>query len=106
MERSKPVRAWQLFKAVADAGYFTAGYLSDDNDTAAGLFFSGRAPFYSTGSWGVGMAKNSGAKDVALTLFPPVADSPQPSAVVTNSLLFTIPRRRAMSRRPSASWPS
>ncbi|OEO32883.1 hypothetical protein VW23_009300 [Devosia insulae DS-56] len=87
----KPVRAWELFKAVADAGYFTAGYLSDDNDTAAGLFFSGKAPFYSTGSWGVGMAKNAGAENVALTLFPPVADSPEPTAVVTNSLLFTIP---------------
>ncbi|KFL30011.1 hypothetical protein JP75_18125 [Devosia riboflavina] len=87
----KPVRAWELFKAVADAGYFTPGYLSDDNDTAAGLFFSGRAPFYSTGSWGVGMAKGAGAEDVALTLFPPVADSPEPTAIVTNSLLFTIP---------------
>ena len=87
----KPVRAWELFKAVADAGYFTSGYLSDDNDTAAGLFFSGRAPFYSTGSWGVGMAKGAGAENVALTLFPPVADSPEPTAIVTNSLLFTIP---------------
>lgn len=87
----KPVRAWKLFKAVADAGYFTSGYLSDDNDTAAGLFFSEKAPFYSTGSWGVGMAKNASAKNVALTLFPPVADSPEPTAIVTNSLLFTIP---------------
>ncbi|BCP55188.1 hypothetical protein K32_38050 [Kaistia sp. 32K] len=87
----KPVRAWELYKATADAGYFTPGYLSDDNDTAAGLFFSGRAPFYATGSWGVGMAKGNGAKNVALTLFPPVSGSPDPTAVVTNSLLFTIP---------------
>ena len=87
----KAVRAWELYKAVADAGYFTPGYLSDDNDTAAGLFFAERAPFYATGSWGVGMAKANGAENVALTLFPPVADSPEPTAVVTNSLLFTIP---------------
>ena len=87
----KPVQAWDLFKAVADKKYFTSGYLSDDNDTAAGLFFSGKAPFYSTGSWGVGMAKSAGAKNVALTLFPAVAESPDPTAVVTNSLLFTIP---------------
>jgi raffinose/stachyose/melibiose transport system substrate-binding protein len=87
----KAVHAWEVYKAVADAGYFTPGYLSDDNDTAAGLFFAGRAPFYSTGSWGVGMAKANGAQNVALTLFPPVADSPEPTAIVTNSLLFTIP---------------
>ncbi|MET3899549.1 raffinose/stachyose/melibiose transport system substrate-binding protein [Devosia sp. UYZn731] len=87
----KVVHAWEVYKAVADAGYFTPGYLSDDNDTAAGLFFAGRAPFYSTGSWGVGMAKANGAQNVALTLFPPVADSPEPTAIVTNSLLFTIP---------------
>lgn len=87
----KPVKAWELYKAVADAGYFTSGYLSDDFDTAAGLLFSGKAPFFSTGSWGVGMMKNAGATNVAMTLFPPVADSPEPTAVVTNSLLFTIP---------------
>jgi raffinose/stachyose/melibiose transport system substrate-binding protein len=87
----KAVRAWELYKAVADAGYFTSGYLSDDFDTAAGLLFSGKAPFFSTGSWGIGMMKNAGAQNVAMTLFPPVADSPEPTAVVTNSLLFTIP---------------
>jgi raffinose/stachyose/melibiose transport system substrate-binding protein len=87
----KAVRAWELYRAVADAGYFTSGYLSDDFDTAAGLLFSGKAPFFSTGSWGVGMTKNAGAENVAITLFPPVADSPEPTAVVTNSLLFTIP---------------
>ncbi len=64
----------------------------DDNDTAAGLFFAGKAPFYTTGSWGVGMAEAQNADSrISLTLFPPVADSPEPSAVVTNSLLFTIP---------------
>lgn len=88
----KAERAWQLFKAVSDKKYFTAGLLSDDNDTAAGLFFAGKAPFYSTGSWGVGMAKAQKADaNVDLTLFPPVADSPDPTSVVTNSLLFTIP---------------
>lgn len=87
----KAVRAWELYRAVADAGYFTSGYLSDDFDTGAGLFFSGKAPFFSTGSWGVGMAKNAGAQNVGMTLFPPVAGSPEPTAVVTNSLLFTIP---------------
>lgn len=88
----KVTRAWELYKVLADKKYFTPGYLSDDNDTAAGLFFAGRAPFYSTGSWGIGMAKGQGAEaNVALTLFPPVSDSPEPTAVVTNSLLFTIP---------------
>ena len=88
----KPIRAWQLYKELADKKYFTPGYLSDNNDTAAGLFFAGKAPFYSTGSWGVGMAKAQGAEaNVGLTLFPPAADSPDPSGVVTNSLLFTIP---------------
>ena len=88
----KALRAWQLFKDAADKKYFTSGYLSDDNDTAAGLFFAGKAPFYSTGSWGVGMAKAQNADShVALTLFPPVSDSPEPTAIVTNSLIFTIP---------------
>jgi raffinose/stachyose/melibiose transport system substrate-binding protein len=88
----KATRAWRLYKDLADKKYFTSGYLSDNNDTAAGLFFAGKTPFYSTGSWGVGMAEAQGADSrVSLTLFPPVKDSPEPSAVVTNSLLFTIP---------------
>ena len=88
----KATRAWDLYKALVDKKYFTPGYLSDDNDTAAGLFFAGKAPFYTTGSWGVGMAEAQNADSrISLTLFPPVADSPEPSAVVTNSLLFTIP---------------
>jgi len=88
----KATRAWQLYKDLADKKYFTSGYLSDDNDTAAGLFFAGKAPFYTTGSWGVGMAEAQNADSkISLTLFPPVADSTEPSSVVTNSLLFTIP---------------
>ena len=89
---SKATRAWQLYKDLADKKYFTSGYLSDNNDIAAGLFFAGKAPFYTTGSWGVGMAEAQGADSrISLTLFPPVKDSPEPSAVITNSLLFTIP---------------
>jgi raffinose/stachyose/melibiose transport system substrate-binding protein len=88
----KATRAWQLYKDLADKKYFTSGYLSDNNDTAAGLFFAGKAPFYTTGSWGVGMAEAQSADSrISLTLFPPVKDSPEPSAVVTNSLLFTVP---------------
>lgn len=88
----KPVQAWKMFKGLAESGYFSSGYLSDNNDIAAGLFFAGKTAFYSTGSWGVGMAKGQSADTrIDLTLFPTAKGSPDPTGVVTNSLLFTVP---------------
>ena len=86
------VKAWELYKGLLDDGLFTAGYLSDDYPTAGNLFLTGKAPFFSMGSWFLGDI-DSKAPDgnFGVMPFPAVDGSPGlQTDLVANGLVVTI----------------
>ncbi|MDH4442456.1 MAG: sugar ABC transporter substrate-binding protein [Rhizobium sp.] len=93
------VKAWELYKGLLDKGFFTAGYLSDDYPTASNLFLTGKAPFFSMGSWFLGNIESTAPKGpFGVIAFPSVEGAPgKQTDLVTNGLVVTI---TAASKHP------
>lgn len=67
------VKAWEMFRSLLDKGYFTAGYLADDEPTAEKVFITGKAPIFSMGSWEAGSIQTTAPDgNFGVMLFPTV----------------------------------
>jgi raffinose/stachyose/melibiose transport system substrate-binding protein len=86
-------KPWEMYKSLLDKGYFTAGYLSDDEPTAEKLFLTGKAPLFTMGSWTAGDIQSTApGGPFGVMLFPTVAGGRgTPDGLVINDVVVTIP---------------
>jgi raffinose/stachyose/melibiose transport system substrate-binding protein len=96
------VKPWEMFKNLLNKGYFTAGYLADDEPTAEKLFLTGKAPLFTMGSWTAGDIKLMAPDGpFGVMLFPTVEGGRgTPDGLVINDVVLTVTKA---SKHPDAA---
>lgn len=86
------LKAWELYAELWEKGYFSPGASVDDYPTAYTYFLAGRAGFFQTGGWFLGIARyNAPDFPLGYTWFPRIEGYPgEYGSLITSGVTYAL----------------